>query len=671
MIARNLASSLAALAYLTLAAQAHAGVISANPSNYRTLLNNLQPGDTLQLAAGTYTQGLPLDNKAGTASAPIIIRGPDDQSAVFQAQDCCNTVQLRDTSYVQVLNLTLDGLGKDGPFGVDSSGNSHDITLENLMIVNHNGSQQTVGISTKGPAWNFVIRRNTIIGAGTGIYLGNSDGSQPFVAGVIEYNVILDTTGYNMEIKHQNPRPTGIGLPTGASRTIIRHNVFAKRSSTVGSDGARPNLLVGHFPLTGTGANDLYEIYGNFFYQNPTEALFQGEGNIALHDNVFVNSAGDAVNIQAHEDKPRTVTVYHNTVVATGNGLHISGADTNFVQKLIGNVAFAGDPIVGPNQQSNITGTYAQAATHLNAPTAAIGSLDLYPKAGQLTGAALDLSAFSGFTDGTKDFNGIARTGTHRGAYEGDGTNPGWKLALAPKSAVGGSTPQPAITMSADPAQVSLQGSTTLQWTATDATSCTASGGWSGAKSVSGSETVGPLAANTTFTMTCTGAGGSTAQSATVTIAAATSTTVTISASPMSINAGETALLSWTSTNAAGCTASNGWSGSKAPNGTQTVGPLQSSATFQLDCFGADQASATVTVTVGTGGGSTPNPPATPPTTPPPSDPPTTPTNPPSTPSSSSGGGGGSLDLSVLAVLTLLACAVAPARVATRRRRAG
>ncbi len=666
MHARNAITSLSVFALLALSAQTHASVINANPANYRALLNNLQPGDTLQLASGTYADGLPLDAKAGSASAPIVIRGPDDQSAIFTARDCCNTVQLDGTSYVQVLNLTLDGGGKDGPFGVDARGNSHHITIENLKIVNHSGSQQTVGISTKGPAWNWIIRRNTIIGAGTGIYLGNSDGTQPFVAGVIEYNVVLDTIGYNMEIKHQLPRPAGIGLPTGDSRTIIRHNVFAKRSSTVGSDGARPNVLVGHFPLTGTGASDLYEIYGNFFYQNPTEALFQGEGNIALHDNLFVNSAGDAVNIQAHEDKPRTVTVYHNTVVATGGGLRISGADTNFVQKLIGNASFAATPLAGPNQQSNITGTYAQAATYLNAPTAAIGSLDLFPKTGQLTGTALDLSAFSGFADGAKDFNGTTRTGTHRGAYEGDGTNSGWKLALAVKATVGG-TPAPSISMSADPTQVSLQGSTTLQWTATDATSCTASDGWSGPKAVSATETVGPLAATKTFTMTCTGAGGSAVKSATVTVAAAAPTpTVTISASPTSIGAGETTLLSWTATDASGCSASQGWTGTKAASGTQNVGPLQSTTTFQLDCFGTGgQASSTVKVTVGAGGGGTTPPPSTPPTTPP--------TNPPSSPATSSGGGGGAFDLvSALALLTLVAArGWAPARAAARRSRAG
>ena len=80
---------------------------------------------------------------------------------------------------------------------------AHHITLENLLIRGHGNNQQTVGISTKCPAWNWVIRGNTIIGAGTGMYLGDSDGSAPFVAGVIERNLIVDTIGYNLQIKHQ------------------------------------------------------------------------------------------------------------------------------------------------------------------------------------------------------------------------------------------------------------------------------------------------------------------------------------------------------------------------------------------------------------------------------------------------------------------------------------
>ena len=42
---------------LTITVQAGGGaVISADPSNYRARLRNLKPGDTLSLAAGTYTR---------------------------------------------------------------------------------------------------------------------------------------------------------------------------------------------------------------------------------------------------------------------------------------------------------------------------------------------------------------------------------------------------------------------------------------------------------------------------------------------------------------------------------------------------------------------------------------------------------------------------------------
>jgi hypothetical protein len=501
---------------------ARAAVFEGNPSNYRNLLSSLAAGDTLALASGTYAQGLPLDGKQGSAASPIVIRGPDDQSAVFTARDCCNTVQLDGTSYVEIRNLTLDGANLDGPFGVDSRGNSHHITLENLKIIRHDGSQQTVGISTKGPSWNWLIRRNTIIGAGTGIYLGNSDGTSAFVAGIIEHNVILDTTGYNMEIKHQLARPAGIGLPSGDSRTIVRHNVFSKANGSSSGGDARPNVLVGHFPISGTGANDVYEIYGNFFYQNPSEALFQGEGNIALHDNLFVSTSGDAVNIQPHNDRPRAVSVYHNTVVANGNGIRVSGGASGFTQRIVGNVSYAATPLAGATQSNNVTGAYAAASTTLVAPFGAIGTLDLYPKAGQLTGAAMELSTFTSFTDGARDFNGVTRTGVHRGAYEGDGANAGWRPALTIKPAVGSASQPPTVSLSADPSQVSLQGSSTLQWSVTSATSCTASGGWSGTQPLSGSEVVGPLASDATYTLTCTGPGGSGADSVTVDVLAST-----------------------------------------------------------------------------------------------------------------------------------------------------
>ena len=422
-----------------------AAVVNADPTNYLDVLSKLSGGDTMLLAPGIYANGLLIADMHGSAEDPIVVRGPDDGSAVFTADDCCNTVQLDTASHITISSLTLDGSGTNGAFGVASRGPCHDITVENLKIINYGAGQQIVGISTKGPAWNWIIRRNTVIGAGTGMYLGDSDGTAPFVNGLIEYNLVADTIGYNLQIKHQEPRPASIGLPTSDTRTVIRHNVWSKRHNASVGEMARPNVLVGHYPLHGIGMNDRYEIYGNFFYQNPTEALFQGEGNIALHDNVFVNPYGDAINIQAHRDKPRTVDVYHNTVVAAGRGIRISGQDKRFSQRIIGNAVFAADPVVGPDQQENITGTLAASTQYLNSPIAEIEALDLVPQPGRLTGPAIDLARFERYVDAARDFNGNLRTGTIRGAYAEQGVNTGWKLALSIKPEVapvtGRSTP--------------------------------------------------------------------------------------------------------------------------------------------------------------------------------------------------------------------------------------
>lgn len=82
-------------------------------------------------------------------------------------------------------------------------------------------------------------------------------------------------------------------------------------------------------------------------------------------------------------------------------------------------------------------------------------------------------------------------------------------------------TPTPTATLSASPTSVQSGGSTTLTWSSTNATSCAASGAWSGSKATSGSEQVNNLTAAATFTLVCSGAGGSTSpQSVQVTVTA-------------------------------------------------------------------------------------------------------------------------------------------------------
>jgi hypothetical protein len=83
---------------------------------------------------------------------------------------------------------------------------------------------------------------------------------------------------------------------------------------------------------------------------------------------------------------------------------------------------------------------------------------------------------------------------------------------------VSSSPAPPTVTFSADATSVPSGGTVHLVWSSQGATSCLASGGWSGSQATSGTATSPAITATTTFTITCEGAGGSTAQSVTVTL---------------------------------------------------------------------------------------------------------------------------------------------------------
>ena len=406
---------------------------TAGPADYLGKLDKLKPGDVLLLQSGVYTSDLQLAGLAGTKERRIVITGPvSGPRAVFVANSRHNTVELRDCTFVDVCNLELDGKGLDAPAGVCAKdGKTHDIGIEGLYIHDYSGSQGTDGISTKMPTWNWTIRNNVIERCGTGMYLGNSDGSCPFVNGLIEHNLIVDTVGYNIQIKHQKSRPEIPGITRAT--TIIRHNVFVKSRMFDNSIGARPNLLVGHPPDSGIGTDDLFLIYGNFFWKNPKEALFQGEGHIAFFDNVCVNPDNAGVRIMKHNGKVKTVAVFNNTVVAKGGGIDVSGAEPGYSQFIVANAVF-GSGVHGPGVADNITGSYESAAQFLANPFGGIGNLDCFPLPGKLRGPQIDVSRFKDYLEAGRDFNGNAQDGSWRGAYAGEGKNPGWSFSVAKKT---------------------------------------------------------------------------------------------------------------------------------------------------------------------------------------------------------------------------------------------
>ena len=149
----------------------------------------------------------------------------------------------------------------------------------------------------------------------------------------------------------------------------------------------------------------------------------------------------------------------------------------------------------------------------------------------------------------------------------------------------------PVVTFSADPEAVTYGGSTTLSWSSTGASSCTASSdpansAWTGAKDISGSQVITGLVSTTIFTVTCTGSGGPPATSRVTVTVGAPLPSVSLTASPSSVPYAGRSTLSWTSSGAVSCEATNGpWSGPKAwPSGSESTSALVTSTTYEITC---------------------------------------------------------------------------------------
>jgi hypothetical protein len=177
----------------------------------------------------------------------------------------------------------------------------------------------------------------------------------------------------------------------------------------------------------------------------------------------------------------------------------------------------------------------------------------------------------------------------------GGGSGGGSDSSTSPSS----SAAAPTITLSANPTSVASGQTSTLSWTATNASSCSASGAWSGNQATSGTFQTPALTADSTFTLNCTGAGGGVVSRVTVTISNSNSASVQLTASPPGVAPNGSTTLTWNSSNVTSCSASGAWSGSQPTSGSTTVGPLTQDQTYQLTCTGTSgNAMAMTTVTI-------------------------------------------------------------------------
>jgi hypothetical protein len=156
-------------------------------------------------------------------------------------------------------------------------------------------------------------------------------------------------------------------------------------------------------------------------------------------------------------------------------------------------------------------------------------------------------------------------------------------------------SPVPTVNFSVAPETILLGETSTLTWTSANAASVSIDNGI-GSVALNGLKGVTPTV-TTVYTITASGPGGTAAASVTVTVNTFPLPTAGLIVSPSSIIIGESATLSWTSTNADTASIDNGI-GAVAPSGSITVTPAQTTVYIITVSGPGGTVSASATITV-------------------------------------------------------------------------
>jgi hypothetical protein len=194
----------------------------------------------------------------------------------------------------------------------------------------------------------------------------------------------------------------------------------------------------------------------------------------------------------------------------------------------------------GGGSSSTDSATTAQATTSANTtaavtPVVSISATPTATTVGQVITLSWNVSNPSGSTCTASDaWSGTLATSGTQTVTAGAAGTANYSLtcgAVTNTASVVISTPPPSPTASLTlaPANINTAQTTVLSWSSANATSCTASGAWSGAKATSGAVTITPGAVgNFTYSLACTGEGGTANASAALSVTAALSNSAAI-----------------------------------------------------------------------------------------------------------------------------------------------
>ena len=296
----------------------------------------------------------------------------------------------------------------------------------------------------------------------------------------------------------------------------------------------------------------------------PTDGTATLSWNVANANSVSIDGVGAVATTGSMQVNPKATTTY--SLHATGAGGQVQASATVTVAAP-GDLTFTATPAqIAPGQSATLSWSAANE-----------------------TSVTIDNGVGTFGPSGSVTVTPAVTT-----SYTATATGPAGTKSATAKVIVGNGV---VITQfAANPAAISAGGTASLSWNVTGADTVAIDNGV-GTVASQGTHNVSPNA-TTTYTLTATGQGVTKTATATVSVNTNTAVSLQFSAAPTNISAGQSATLTWSSTNATSVTIDQGV-GAKGPNGTVTVTPAVT-ATYTATAIGAAgniTAIATVNVT--------------------------------------------------------------------------
>ena len=262
------------------------------PGELRAALAELRPGTTVVIAPGEYGSGYSLRGAAGTASAPILIRGEDPRRPPTFTGGPVGWA-LSDCSYVTLRGLTIRGARVNG-LNLDDGGTyqtpAHHLVLEDLTVEDVGPRGNFDGLKLSGVD-DFTIRRCQITGWG-----GSAIDMVGCHRGVVEDCYFTGKEGFS--------QANGVQMKGGSSEILVQSSVFehaGQRAVNLGGSTGLPFFR----PAPGTYEASKITVAGNRFLGSLAPIAWVNADGGRFHRNTVLFPDRWVVRVLQEQTDPR------------------------------------------------------------------------------------------------------------------------------------------------------------------------------------------------------------------------------------------------------------------------------------------------------------------------------------------------------------------------------